>query len=151
MYDKVIFVCTENTCRSMMADTLYKAKAGERALPSASRGLVVLFPEPPNPKAMIALSNQGMVVENHVSTQLSKEELTSDTLVLTMNFSEKVKVIEDYQFEENVYTMAEFAGEGDDLVSPHGGSQEDYDECLDTCAKLVDGVINKLLVQCEAD
>lgn len=146
-YDKVIFVCTENTCRSTMADAVYRTKAGERAILSCSRGLVVLFPEPPNPKAMIALSGRDMMAASHVSTQLEQEDITGNTLILTMTFSEKVKVIEDYGWQDNVYTMAEFAGEGDDLVSPHGGAQEDYEECLDKCIKLVDGVIDKLLKQ----
>lgn len=146
-YDKVIFVCTENTCRSMMADAVYRTKAGERAIPSCSRGLVVLFSEPPNPKVMIALSNHDMMETNYVSTQLEKDDITETTLVLTMTFSEKVKVIEDYGWQDNVYTMAEFAGEGDDLIAPHGGTQEDYEECLETCIKLVDGVIDKLLKQ----
>lgn len=147
MYDKVLFVCAENTCRSLMADAVYRAKAGEKALPSCSRGLVVLFPEPPNPKALIALSKREMIVENHVSQQLEREDITQSTLILTMAFSEKVRVIEDYGLSENVYTLAEFAGQEEDFISPHGGSQEDYEEALNTCERLVDGVINVLIRQ----
>lgn len=147
IYDKIIFVCTENTCRSPMAEAVYRAKAGERAIPSCSRGLVVLFPEPLNPKALIALSNHEMVAAGSSSIQLEKSEITENTLILTMSFSEKVKVIEEYQWQDNVYTLAEFAGEEEDLVAPHGGSQEDYEDCLEICIRLMDGVINKLFTQ----
>ena len=52
-YNKLIFVCTGNTCRSPMAEAIYKNLDKETDIKVFSRGLVVLFGEPINPKAEI--------------------------------------------------------------------------------------------------
>ena len=45
-FDKVIFVCNGNTCRSPMAATVMANL--KQDIISESRGMVVLFPEPYN-------------------------------------------------------------------------------------------------------
>ena len=54
-YDKLVFVCTGNTCRSPMAEVIYKNLDKESDVKVISRGLVVLFNEPINPKAEVVL------------------------------------------------------------------------------------------------
>ena len=64
-YNKVIFVCMGNTCRSPMAATIMKhelEKCGLDHIAVESRGLVVLFPEPYNPKAVAVASKHGMII-----------------------------------------------------------------------------------------
>lgn len=53
-FNKVIFVCMGNTCRSPMAATIMSNLMPE--MRSESRGMVVLFPEPYNPKAVAVAS-----------------------------------------------------------------------------------------------
>ena len=50
-YDRVIFVSSDDTCKGPMAEGVMKGLIRGRALTTASRGMVVLFPEPINPKA----------------------------------------------------------------------------------------------------
>ena len=69
-----------------------------------------------------------------MSQEFVSDETDENTLVLTMNFTEKVKLIEDWGVMENVYTLKEFAEEEEgeslepDVLDPYGGDEEVYEE-----------------------
>ena len=109
-YDKVIFVSKGNTFSSPLVEAIYRMKAPNWLPNSMSRGTVVLFSEPINPKVNVLLSSHDMNISNHEnSKQLKREEITADTLLLTMTFSDKLKVIEDLGVSNNVYTIGELS------------------------------------------
>ncbi len=119
-YNKVIFVSKENLTLSPMAEWLFKSILMDKEKEIESRGLVVLFPEPRNMKVTDILMTHSIPCEEQVSQEFSAEEVTEQTLVITMNFAEKVKVLEEFGVEQNVYTMHEFAEEEGELFPPHG-------------------------------
>ena len=82
-FDKVIFVCNGNTCRSPMAATVMANL--KQDIISESRGMVVLFPEPYNPKAVAVAAQHNMIIPNNSAKQLLNEDFGNDTLVLAMN------------------------------------------------------------------
>ena len=46
-----------------------------------------------------------------------------------MNFTEKVKLAEEFDLKENVVTLMEFLEEEeDDVMDPYGGDEEAYDK-----------------------
>ena len=108
-FNKVIFVCMGNTCRSPMAATIMSNLMPE--MRSESRGMVVLFPEPYNPKAVAVASRHGMIMPSNVSAQISNDDFSVDTLVLTMNLSMKQKMYDTFDKAINVFTLGELAGE----------------------------------------
>lgn len=135
-YERLIFVCTDNTCRSPMAETIYKSLQIGKKIEVFSRGLVVLFPEPMNPKAEIVLSNHDLQTD-HIAKQFRSNEVDEHTLVLTMSLSEKIKVEDEFFIKAGVYTLKEFAGETGDLGDPYGGSLLDYEECFGELLRIV--------------
>lgn len=144
-YDQIVFVCTTNTLLSPMAEGIYRNNSPDWMPKGISRGLVVLFEEPINPKCNVLLTQNGYTISGHSqSRQLSKEDLTEEALILTMTLSEKVKLIEAFEHEKNVYTIGEYVGEDTDMADPGGSEEEKYKECFDELVFRVNKVIRKL-------
>lgn len=55
-----------------------------------SRGMVVLFPEPLNPKAEAVLTSNGYPQPSHIAMQLEQEDINNDVLILTMEEQTKI-------------------------------------------------------------
>ena len=144
MFDKIIFVCTGNNSRSPMAETIYKSLAEDEGLPSISRGLVVLFSEPVNEKAEAVLENHGLTCVVEASKELSKEDITDKSLILTMTDKQKKQAQERLELTENVFTIKEFNGEEGEVKDPYGGTLVDYEECFTELLRLIKKTIYKL-------
>ncbi len=143
-YNKVIFVCTGNTCRSPMAEVLFKNLQNDSSIEGISRGLVVLFPEPSNPKAETVLKSHNLLLENHIATPLSPDDIDGETLILTMTMSQKLNIMTDYSRQQDVFTLKEFADEEGDVTDPYGGDLIDYENCFAELARLVKKAVIKL-------
>jgi len=130
-YDKIIFLDDDNTCRSLMAEAIFKSMFEEENLNCEilSRGLVVLFEEPFNQKVEIILYNHGMKTSQDASVAFDIAEVNGATLILTMTFREKLRLIEEYGLENNVYTLKEYIGNDDELLDPYGEEIDVYEAC----------------------
>lgn len=145
-YDRVIFVGNDNTCRSPMAETIFKHMCKDENIEYgiSSRGLVVLFEEPYNQKAEMILYNHGMETTENIAIQLEPEELKGKVLVLTMAFTEKLKIIEDYGFDGTVFTLKEYVGNDDELLDPYGEEIDIYEACFQDMYSVMQEVKAKL-------
>ncbi|MCR4604706.1 MAG: threonylcarbamoyl-AMP synthase [Eubacterium sp.] len=127
-YDKVIFVCKENLNLSPMCEWILKSIITNKSFEICSRGLVVLFEEPINAKIISVLGKHCVPCEEQVSKQLKQSDIDEHTLIITMSFTEKVKVIEDYGVSDHVFTLRELVGLEDDVNDPYGGEEQAYEE-----------------------
>ncbi len=119
-YRKVIFVDTNDNCRAPLARLILVRKFLTNPLLIESRGLVVLFPEPLNPKVETVLVNNGYPVPAHIAQQLEQDDIDADTLILTMEDQQKSKIWETYENAAHVYTLKEYVGESGDIAPLHG-------------------------------
>lgn len=143
-YTRLIFVCTGNTSRSPMAKAIYERMDEMKQLEVLSRGLVVLFQEPANPKACAVLKNNDLNIDSHVSNEIREEDITEDTLILTMSEKLRDSVKKKFPDAKNVYGIKEFVGYDGDVIDPYGGSLLDYEDCFDEMSKLVKKTIYRL-------
>lgn len=94
---------------------------------SSSSGISVLQPSGAAKNACIAVEKYGANLKNHISNQLTVEELDEYKLILTMTSSQK-DMLRPYVSGDNIMTLSEFAGEDGDVYDPYGGSEALYKE-----------------------
>lgn len=145
-YNRIIFVCGSDTCRAPMAAGILSECNLKRPIEILARGLVVLFPEPLNQKAEAVMISNGINTEGFVSTELAEEELTEDTLVLVMEYTQKGKLLEKYKNAnpENVCVLTELVGEELEIIDPYGGTLQAYGLCYEMLRKTILKLVNLL-------
>ena len=144
MYDRIIFVCEGNRSKGPMAETIYKSLTENESIPAISRGLVVLFSEPVNEKAVSVLENHGLTCAVEFSKELTKEDITENALILTMTDKQKKQAIDKYEIENDIFSIKEFNGEEGEVKDPYGGTLVDYEECYNELLRLIKKTIYKL-------
>lgn len=144
MYDRIIFVCEGNHSKGPMAETIYKSLTENESIPAISRGLVVLFSEPVNEKAVSVLENHGLTCAVEFSKELTKEDITDNALVLTMTDKQKKQTLDKYEIENDIFSIKEFNGEEGEVKDPYGGTLVDYEECYNELLRLIKKTIYKL-------
>ena len=77
--DKIIFICTGNTCRSPMAEGLFRAHGGEEktGLTAASAGLFTQDGMPASQTALAAAAPRGADIPAHRPRLLTAEMATA--------------------------------------------------------------------------
>ena len=101
-YEKIIFVSQTGTCREAMAEGILNEFSLRRPVQILSRGLVVQFPEPMNQKAEAVLISNGIEMSGFTSVQLEEQDFTEGTLVLTMEASQREKILEQFGTRSHV-------------------------------------------------
>lgn len=144
MYNRIIFVCEGNHSKGPMAETIYKSLTENESIPAISRGLVVLFSEPVNEKAVSVLENHGLTCAVEFSKELTKEDITENALILTMTDKQKKQAIDKYEIENDIFSIKEFNGEEGEVKDPYGGTLVDYEECYNELLRLIKKTIYKL-------
>jgi protein-tyrosine-phosphatase len=109
-----------------------------------SRGMVVLFPEPYNPKAVAVAAGHNMIMPSNSTIQLTNEDFDNNVLVLAMDKAMKQKIYETYDRAINVYTLGEYAGESDrEVPDPYGRVIEEYNRCFEELYELIEKAAKK--------
>lgn len=125
-YKKVIFVSEDGTCRSILAKAIYEKIKRDSEVEVLSRGLVVLFEEPVNPKAVAIAKCKGLSIENEFSQQLREGDFSDENLIIVMTDLLKKKIYEKFENALNVYSIREFTGNAVDVETLVGGELADY-------------------------
>ena len=145
---KIIFVSTNNTCRSFIAESVlrkYLKDAHRRDNQVESKGLVVLLPEKVHTKAADLVRKSGIEIIDFKASQLTQEDVETSDLILTMNDKQKEKVLEDYHGYKEVATINEYANDEGAVIDPYGMDDEDYEHCFVQITQLIHKIWNHKL------
>ncbi|PTG92493.1 low molecular weight phosphatase family protein [Staphylococcus chromogenes] len=119
---RIIFVCTGNTCRSPMAESIAK-----RLLPThqiESRGLMASEGASPSAHTEEVLKIHDYP-EPSLAKQFQKEDMKAD-LILTMTSEHKCWIDHYFGQQSHVYTLKDYLDSASDIPDPFGSSYEMY-------------------------
>lgn len=131
----VLFVCTGNTCRSPMAEGMFrKAVEGRGDFEVASAGIAAYPGDQANPETVRFLESRGIALDSFASQPVSPELLESATHVFAMT-SGHLQALEDLfpEYSDKFFLVCEFVeipgrGVAADVPDPIGMGKKAYQE-----------------------
>jgi protein arginine phosphatase len=146
----ILFVCTGNTCRSALAEHLFRkrlADAGRTDVSVKSAG-VGAYPGMPSPPEVVKiLKRSGVEDARHAAQILSGELVDWADVILAMEEGHRLAIGRKFpRAAGKVHLFKTYAGAPGlpDIPDPIGSSQDVYDACADDLNAALDRLLQKL-------
>lgn len=145
----ILFVCTGNTCRSPMAEAIFRsileAEDYDNEYTCSSAGVYAFEGDNSTCEAIEAMKKYGLDISNHYARVLDFEMVQNAYVILTMTRDHKRMILDVYpEAADKVFTLKEYAGytEDDwDISDPFGFDIDVYE----ACAEEIETVLLKIL------
>lgn len=144
----ILFVCTGNTCRSPMAENLFKNMLKEEDIDVdrvGSAGINAIPHQFASENAEVVLGEKGIDLDSHRSQMLTIKLTEEFDLILTMTETHKQAILSTAPWlSEKAFTLKEYVGLEGDISDPFGGSVEVYRESARDIEDSLKRLIEKL-------
>lgn len=150
---RILFVCTGNTCRSPMAEGMFRRLLAERLhcpesdLPQrgfevASAGLSACEGAPASPESVEICRAWGVDLSGHLSQPLTESLLEKSDLILTMTSEHRDAILSRYpELESEVQLLSPT---GADVSDPIGWGPAAYVECHQEIVEGLQALVDEL-------
>ena len=150
--NRIVFICTANTCRSPMAEALFRHALAAQAEPLnqievASAGVSAMPGQPANVNTIAALKKVGVEIGAHQSKMLSQELVERAFAFVGMTESHLAML--SLQLDpppENAFLRRQFI-EGDpepQIPDPFGLSLDYYEACRDSMVEAIPSLLKAI-------
>jgi protein-tyrosine phosphatase len=140
----VLFVCTGNTCRSPMAETLFRELVAERfgcrpdeierqGIVVGSAGIAAWGGGKASTGALEAMRERGADLSGHESQPLTENLARQADVIWTMTASHRANILA--QFPEAGGRVAMLSPDRHDVIDPIGGTLATYRKCAEQIRK----------------
>ncbi|MHC4124391.1 MAG: L-threonylcarbamoyladenylate synthase [Planctomycetota bacterium] len=150
---KFLFVCTGNTCRSPMAEGMFKKYLAEKLHCNVdqldkkgyillSAGTMGIAEMPASPEVVTACANMGIDMKSHKSTALSKSLIDECDYIFAMSrgHCEHIGALSP-KAKDKCMLLADR-----DISDPIGQSQQVYNNCAEMIEKAISKRISELVI-----
>lgn len=130
----IVLVCTGNTCRSPMAETLLREQLRKKfgcedAVRVLSAGVAAGQGCSASPQAMEVMGKRGLDLTGHSSRSLDEEVMNVADLVLTMTRGHRAAILAAWpEMQDRVHTLRR---DGGDIADPVGMPVDVYEACAE--------------------
>ena len=143
---KILFICTGNTCRSCMAETIFNQVCNIDGVESFSAG-VSIYPGSSISKnaSKLLIDRLGCDISKRAAVQLDRKLIEEVDLILAMSNSVKQYAISYFEVPQNItYTLNEFVDVKGEVSDPYGGDLSTYKKTYEQMEYLINLLISKL-------
>ena len=152
----IVFVCTGNTCRSPMAEYLFRQKTdglGLKKLQIVSAGTKANLGDKMNEKSAQILLGKGFDVHSFASKPIDEKMLKDSLAIVCMTDHQRDMLMEmrwkvlreagEEEIENNVYSFSEIAGY--EVLDPYGRDMDCYRYVYELLAGGMSALTDKIL------